>query len=45
VVSCGELWTISANGAIGFGFSACFLGMKEGQLVRKRVVEDGKMCG
>jgi hypothetical protein len=45
VVSCGELWTISADDAVCFGFYAGFFGMEEGACVRKRAVEDGKMCG
>jgi hypothetical protein len=45
VVSCGELWTISADDTVCFGFYAGFFGMEEGAFVRKRAVEDGKMCG
>jgi hypothetical protein len=45
VGSCGELWTISANDLVYFGFCAGFLGMSEGGLMQKRAVNDGKMCG
>jgi hypothetical protein len=42
VVSCGRFPRMSL---VYFGFCAGFLGMSEGDLMQKRAVNDGKMCG